>query len=77
MDIENDAAFTVTIRIQASIGPVQNFITLTIEVCGAETFAVDPKQVLVWGYAAGDPASLADGDRYHTIPQATFAAYFT
>ena len=77
MNIENDAAFTVTIRIEASLGTVKNFITLNIEVCGAETLVAAAKQSLAFGFEAGSPPSLADGVRYHTIPEATFGPYFT
>jgi hypothetical protein len=75
--IENDAAFSVTIRIQGSIGPVQQFMTLNIEVCGAETLAAAAMQSLVFGFEAGNAASMADGTRYNTISEATFGPYFT
>ena len=38
---------------------------------GAET------KSFVFGFAKGDPASLTDPERYFTIPEATFSAYFT
>jgi hypothetical protein len=81
LNIENDAAFSLTIRIQGSIGsfsgPVLQYMTLNIEVCGAETLAVTAMQSLVFGYEAGDPAAMLDATRYHTIPEATFGPYFT
>jgi len=77
MNIENDAAFSLTIRIQGSIGPFQEYMTLNIEVCGAETIAAAAKQSLVFGFEDGDAASMADGTRYHTISEATFGPYFT
>jgi hypothetical protein len=52
-------------------------MTLNIEVCGAETLAAAAMQSLVFGFEAGDIASMVDGTRYNTIAEATFGPYFT
>jgi hypothetical protein len=76
--IKDDAPFTLTLRIIGYLGVPSNFITLSIQVCGAETVAlVDPtKKTLLLTKEEGAVASMSDATRYHTIDEATFATYF-
>jgi hypothetical protein len=47
-----------------------NFITLNVRVCGAETVAVvsSTAKFFIDGWAAGTPTSLPEADRYIVIP---------
>lgn len=76
LNVINDAALTQTVRIAGYIGSITNYMSLNIHVCGAEVLSlVDAtKKSIVVGFEAGAPA---DAIRYHSIDEATFAAYYS
>lgn len=74
IDVKNSVAFTLQVRIHGYTMSLNNFMTLQIRVCGAESVILTnpATKTFIWGIET----SLTDSIRYYIIPQATFAAYF-
>jgi hypothetical protein len=53
-------------------------MTLNILICGREMLTVSKiKETLFFTWIQGDPASLVDSVRYYSVPEATFAGWFS
>ena len=74
IDVKNYVAFTLQVRIQGYTMSLNNFMTLQIRVCGAESVILvnGATKTFIWGIET----SLTDSIKYYSVPQSTFAAYF-
>jgi hypothetical protein len=79
IDVVVDTHFTMTIRIKAYTMAKNAFLSLTIRVCGAESINLVSTNTRFYidGIAVGNVNSMSDATRYITIPQSTFASWFT
>jgi len=78
LDVVIDTAFTMTIRIKAYTMAKNNYITLNVRVCGAETIALanSATRFFIDGIETGNPVGMPDSQRYYIINEATFSSWF-
>jgi len=78
IDIKTDQTFTMAIRIKAFTMSKNNYLSLNVRVCGAETITLSSSAArnYIEGIVLGDPNSMSDSTRYILIPQSTFATWF-
>jgi hypothetical protein len=68
----------MTIRIKAYTMAKNNYITLNVRVCGAETIALanSATRFFISGIETGNPVGMPDATRYYIIPESTFSSWF-
>jgi len=74
INIKTDQTFTLSIRIKAYTMSKNNYLSLNIRVCGAETLSLvqASARTYIEGIVLGTPSTMTDAQRYILIPQSTF-----
>jgi hypothetical protein len=76
--ISNSVTYQITFRIRAFTMSLNNYLTLTVRICGTETVSLTStaRRFYIFGQETGNTNGMADSTRYYTISQSTFATYF-
>jgi len=76
--ISNVETYVLTLRIRAFTMNLNNYVTLTVRICGTETVTLTStaRRFYIYGQETGDTRYMSDSTRYKTISQSTVATYF-